>query len=184
MDTDIKDTKDIKDIKYIFQKYNYNSFQCGAYAIYNLLHHCRHVVDLDYLIENCKADKNYGTLVSSFNETITNVNSLLNLDITQMNEKELSTKTIKNKLNNNKPIIILFHWEEKTKQGNHYAIIDKLFYKNGNTKFRIINYSFEKPIHIISERELKSILIPYEDEHFKLPVAWHDVKGTMLKARC
>ena len=62
MDTDIKDTKDIKDIKYIFQKYNYNSFQCGAYAIYNLLHHCRHVVDLDYLIENCKADKNYGTL--------------------------------------------------------------------------------------------------------------------------
>ncbi len=166
------DIKNKNNINYIFQKKTYHSYQCAAYAIYNLLQNSRVELNLNTLIGKCKARKNIGTLVSDFNKTITGVNKSLNSDIRQLNEIEISTKTIKSILNNNQTIIILFHWHNGAAlKGNHYAVIDKLYF---NIKFRVINYSFDKPIHIISERELKSMLIPYSDEHFQLPVIWQN----------
>ena len=156
-------------IDYIYQKKNYHSYQCGPYAIYNLLQNSRVVLELSTLISKCKARKHIGTYVSDFNRTI----SSLNIPIKQIDDQHISTKLIKTLLNNNCPIIILFHWYQGALKGNHYALIDKSFTKYGNNKFRIINYSFDKPVHIISERELKSMLMPYSDEHFKLPVLWH-----------
>jgi len=159
---------------YIFQKKTYHSYQCAAYAIYNLLQNSK--VELNFnlnsLIDKCKARKNIGTLVTNFNKTITGVNKLLNCDIRQINKIEIST--IKAMLSNNRTIIILFHWYQGALKGNHYALIDKMYTTHGNNKYRVINYSFDKPIHVISERELKSMLIPYSDEHFQLPILWQN----------
>jgi hypothetical protein len=161
--------------KYIFQKKDYHTYQCAPYAIYNLLQNSRVDSNLNILIRQCKARKDIGTLVSDFTKTITNVNKLLKCDIRQLNETEISTKMIKSILNNNQTIIILFHWHNGAAlKGNHYALIDKVYNNNNITKFQVINYSFDKPVHIISERELKSMLMPYSDEHFNLPVLWHN----------
>ena len=39
-----------------------------------------------------------------------------------------------------------------------------MYINNGIYTFRVINYSFDKPIHIISERVLKSMLLPYNNK--------------------
>ena len=158
--------------KYIYQKKDYHTYQCAPYALYNLLQNSRVDTNLTTLIRKCKARKDIGTLVADFSKTIIYVNKLLNCNIRQVNETEISTKMIKSILNNNGTIIILFHWHNGgALKGNHYALIDKLYF---NIKFRVINYSFDKPVHIITERELKSMLLPYSDEYFQLPVLWHN----------
>ena len=158
--------------KYIYQKKDNDSYQCAPYAIYNLLQNSRVDYNLNSLIHQCKAQKYIGTLVTDFTKTINDVNKSLKCDIRQVNEDVISTKMIKTLLANNGPVIILFHWHNGgALKGNHYALIDKLYF---NTKFRVINYSFDKPVYIISERELKSMLMPYSDEHFNLPVVWHN----------
>ena len=157
---------------YIYQKKDNDPYQCASYAIYNLLQNSRVDANLNSLIRKCKARENIGTLVSDFTKTIINVNKSLKCDIRQVNEDVISTKMIKTLLANNGPVIILFHWHNGgALKGNHYALIDKLYL---NTKFRVINYSFDKPVYIISERELKSMLMPYSDEHFQLPLLWHN----------
>jgi|688.fasta_scaffold214219_1 hypothetical protein len=161
--------------KYIYQKKDIDSYQCAPYAIYNLLQNSRLELNLTSLIRKCKAQKDIGTLVSDFNKTIINVNKVLKCDIRQMNETEIFTKMIKSILNNDGTIIILFHWHNGAAlKGNHYALIDIVYNNTTTTKFRVINYSFDKPVHIITERELKSMLLPYSDEHFNLPVVWHN----------
>ena len=158
--------------KYIYQKKDNDSYQCAPYAIYNLLQNSRVDTNLNSLIHQCKARKDIGTLVSDFTKTINDINKSLKCDIRQLNEDVISTKMIKSVLDNNGSVIILFHWHNGAAlKGNHYALIDKLYL---NTKFRVINYSFDKPVYIISERELKSMLMPYSDEHFNLPVVWHN----------
>lgn len=153
---------------YIFQKKDYHSFQCGAYAIYNLLKKSRVTINLNTLIEGCKARKDIGTLVSDFNKTITE----LDLNIKQLQESDINIKKIKELLHMNKQIIILFHWTQDVNKGNHYAVIDQMYCEYGNYKYRIINYSFDKTVHIVSERELKSLLLSHTDEYFNLPVLW------------
>jgi len=159
--------------KYIYQKKDNDSYQCAPYAIYNLLQNSRLELNLTSLIRKCKARENIGTLVSDFTKTIISVNKSLKCDIRQVNETEISTKMIKTLVANNGTIIILFHWHNGAAlKGNHYALID-IVYNTITTKFRVINYSFDKPVHIITERELKSMLITYSDEHFQLPVLWY-----------
>ena len=160
--------------KYIYQKKDYHAYQCACYAIYNLLQNSRVDTNLTSLIRKCKARENIGTLVSDFTKTIISVNKSLKCNIRQLNKDVISTKMIKTLLANNGPVIILFHWHNgATLKGNHYALIDKI-YNNTTTKFRVINYSFDKPVHIITERELKSMLLPYSDEYFQLPVLWQN----------
>ena len=103
--------------------------------------------------------------VMFFDETLEKFN--INVNITH----NVTIQTIKDI---NKPIIILFHWYEYANEGVHYALIDE-FYKDdyGAYKFRVINYSFDKQIHIITERELKSMLFPYEIDNCKMPVIWY-----------
>ena len=156
-------------MNYIFQKKNHNSYQCGAYSIYNLLVHrkcnMKLNIKLNDIIHSCKATKENGTLVNNFNETLEKFNIHLNT------AENVTIQTIKDI---NKPIIILFHWFEYANEGTHYALIDE-FYKDdyGAYKFRVINYSFDKPIHIITERELKSMLLPYEIDNCKMPTIWY-----------
>lgn len=148
---------------YIFQKKNQNPYECASYAIYNLLQHRNQNTDLNGLIDNCQAQEKIGTLVKNFNNTIKH----LHLD----HAENISIKTIKEI---NRPIIILFHWYQDANKGNHYALIDK-HNKNehGVYTYRVINYSFDNPIKIITERELKSMLLPYEDDNFKMPQIWY-----------
>ena len=47
-----------------------------------------------------------------------------------------------------------------------------MYKQNSIYTFRVINYSFDKPIHIISERVLKSMLLPYTNEYGNMPVIW------------
>ena len=165
-----KDTLDTAN--YIFQKKNYNSYQCGAYAIYNAIlcnaiqTDIRHNVKLKYLIKKCKAQKGIGTLVSDFNATLESINI-------NIKPVEATLENIKRAFaTGGQAPLILFHWTQGAQQGNHYALIDKMYYKYGSYSYRVINYSFDKPIKIISERELKSMLMPYKDEHFQLPQLW------------
>jgi len=160
--------------KYIYQKKDYHTYQCAPYALYNLLQNSRVDTNLTSLIHKCKARENIGTLVSDFTKTIISVNKSLKCDIRQVNEDVISTKMIKSILANNGTIIILFHWHNGAAlKGNHYALID-IVYNTTTTKFRVINYSFDKPVHTITERELKSMLLPYSDEYFQLPVLWYN----------
>jgi len=153
-------------MNYIFQKSNHNPYQCGAYSIYNLLVNRKcNKNSINNIIRYCKATEENGTLMKDFNETLEKMNLHLNM------KQDVTIQTIKDI---NKPIIILFHWYEYVKEGCHYALLDEQ-YKDayGAYKFRIINYSFDKPIHIITERELKSMLLPYETESFKMPTIWY-----------
>jgi hypothetical protein len=159
-------------VNYIFQKKNYNSYQCGAYAIYNAIlckaiqTDIRHAVKLKYLINKCKAQKGIGTLVTDFNATLESIN--INIKPVEASLKNIKRACATGGL----APLILFHWTHGVQQGNHYALIDKMYYKYGSYSYRVINYSFDKPIKIISERELKSMLMPYKDEHFQLPQMW------------
>ena len=156
-------------MNYIFQKSNHNPYQCGAYSIYNLLVNSKcnskSKIKLNDIIHSCKATKEDGTLVNNFNKTLEEFN--INLHITH----NATVQIIKDI---NKPIIILYHWYEYANEGTHYSLIDE-FYKDdyGAYTFRVINYSFDKPIHIITERELKSMLFPYEIDNCKMPVIWY-----------
>ncbi len=158
-------------MNYIFQKKNYNSYQCGAYAIYNALQFTgiNDKVKLKYLIRQCKAQKGTGTLEGDFNSAIDSINNVITI-----RPVEATLTNIKRACETGglAPLILLFHWSEGAHQGNHYALIDNMYYKYGSYSYRIINYSFDKPVHIISERELKNILMPYEDDHFQLPRLW------------
>ena len=173
---------------YIFQKKNYNSYQCAAYAIYNLLQYCCiKKIKLKYLIQMCKAQKDIGTVVSQFNATLESIKSVICIEPVDTSvlhiksilgsappdksERAAVPYPLKGVIGGN-PLVILFHWYEGARKGNHYAIIDEMYYSYGQYKYRVINYSFDKPVNIISERELKSMLMPYEDEHFKLPLLW------------
>ena len=204
-----KDTLDTAN--YIFQKKNYNSYQCGAYAIYNAIlcnamqTDIRHDVKLKYLIKKCKAQKGIGTLVTDFNATLESINiNIKPVEATLGNikrafatgglERACATGDIVGACATGGVVgacatgglergvvgacatgglaPLLFHWTQGAQQGNHYALIDKMYYKYGSYSYRVINYSFDKPIKIISERELKSMLMPYKDEHFQLPQLW------------
>ena len=167
-------------VNYIFQKKNYNSYQCGAYAIYNALlcnaiqTGIKHNIKLKYLIKKCKAQKGIGKLVSNFNSTLESVNNVMNINIKQV---EATLANIKRAFTTDRVVgacahLIVFHWSQDVHKGNHYALIDKIYYKYGSYTYRVINYSFDKPVKIISERELKSMLMPYKDEHFQLPQLW------------
>jgi hypothetical protein len=164
-------------MNYIFQKKNYNSYQCGAYAIYNALqkHNYKNKnITLKSLIRKCKARKGIGTLVSDFNAALESIQiSIKPSEATLCTVRDTLKATPLNMgVGGAQPLIILFHWYQGAHKGNHYALIDKVYYKYGSYSYRVINYSFDKPIHIISERELKSMLMPYEDEHFNLPRVW------------
>jgi hypothetical protein len=162
-------------VNYIFQKKNYNSYQCGAYAIYNALQtDIKHKVKLKYLIQKCNAQKGIGTLVTDFNSTLESINiNIKPVEATLENIKRaFATDGVGRGVVGGQAHLILFHWSQGTNEGNHYALIDKMYYKYGSYSYRVINYSFDKPIKIISERELKSMLMPYKDEHFQLPLLW------------
>lgn len=155
-------------MNYIFQT-SHHPYQCGSYAIYNLLvnRKCNrnHKISLHNIIYQCKATKENGTLMNDFKKTL----ATLNIDVTI--KQDVTIRMIKDI---HKPIIILFHWYEYAKEGNHYALLDEQYKDEyGAYKFRIINYSFDKPIQIITERELKSMLMPYETESFKMPTIWY-----------
>jgi len=165
---------------YIFQKRNYNSYQCAAYAIYNLLKaEGIDSIKLRPLIRTCKARKNIGTLVKDFNSTIETLQNKITIKPLKADIKSIkkfaSPRLASPRLASPRlasPIIILFHWYQGSHKGNHYALIDQINYKYGSYTYRVINYSFDKPVNIISERELKSMLMPYKDEHFELPLIW------------
>ena len=160
-------------MNYIFQKEDFHPYQCGAFALHNLLLSHSKIntkINLEYFINICNACQNDGTTLKNFNKAILDIKYKFNIEIEQYSDSSL--KTIKELLSNNQPIIILFHWYQDAYEDNHYALIDKMYKQNGIYTYRVINYSFDKPIHIISERVLKSMLLPYTNEYGNMPVIW------------
>ena len=160
-------------MNYIFQREDFHPYQCGAFALYNLLFSESEIdtkINLEYLIDKCNACQYDGTTLKNFNKAILDIKFKFHIEIEQYSD--FSIKTIKEILSNNQPIIILFHWYQDAHEDNHYALIDKMYKQNSIYTFRVINYSFDKPIHIISERVLKSMLLPYTNEYGNMPVIW------------
>ena len=154
--------------QYIFQRRNYYSYQCGPFAVYNLLTTMNHCIDLHDLIEMCDANSKDGTVYNKFNNAINKVNNIYNINIKEVEPtiQNINSMILKNSL------IILFHWvDENTKtDGEHYAMIESI---DKNKKFKIINYSFDEHIKYLSYREIKTMLLPYKKDNEEYPKLWY-----------
>ena len=154
--------------KYIFQKYNHHPYQCGPYAIYNLLIRHARYYDLTKIIKLCKASPRYGTLCKTMDATLIKINQICDVDIKSIEPTYNSiSETVKKK----GTVIFLFHWQDAfATSGDHYAMIES-FNKN---KFKVINYSFDEEVKYISCRGLKTMLLRHKNEEFNeiYPKAW------------
>jgi hypothetical protein len=154
--------------KYIYQKKNFYSYQCGPFAIYNLLIKHNMYYDLLDIIKLCDANPIDGTISNNMNNAIKEINSIMKIKIKSLElyptklDNELNIKNINNIMEKKSCIILLFHWTENNpnycSSGEHYILIESL-YKN---KYKIINYSFDEEIKYISIRELKEFLLYYK----------------------
>ena len=154
-------------LQYIFQRKNYYSYQCGPFAIYNLLIKMNYCINLYDLIDICNANSKEGTVYNKFNYAINKVNKIYNINIkeiepTMQNICRFIKKT---------PLIILFHWVDEINKtdGEHYTIIESI---DENNKFKIINYSFDEHIKFMSYREIKTMLLPYKKNEEEYPKLW------------
>ena len=154
--------------QYIFQRKNYYSFQCGPFAIYNLLARINHNIELYDLIELCDANSKEGTIYDKFNKAIQKVNSMININIKEI---EPTIQNISTTLDKHYSLIILFHWNDESNNtdGEHYAMIES---KDENNKFKIINYSFDEHIKLMSRREIKTMLLPFKKNNEEYPKLW------------
>ena len=154
--------------QYIFQKRNYYSYQCGPFAIYNLLSNNNYNVDLHELIKLCDANPKEGTTYNKFDGVIKKINKIYNINIKEL---EPTIKNINIYIKKNYSCIILFHWVDEINgtSGDHYAMIESI---DKNNKFKVINYSFDENIKYLSYREIKTMLLPYKKNDEEFPKLW------------
>jgi hypothetical protein len=153
---------------YIYQNKNYHPYQCGAFAIYNLLAHFKTNIEIIDIIKLCTADPMIGTLIDKMNTVIKTISEITHINIISL---EPNINFIDTVLNNNGIIIILYHWEENKYNGNHYALIDSV----KNNKYNIVNYSFDIKEKWIIRRELKTMLLKYDSLVGQCPKIWYAV---------
>ena len=162
--------------KYIYQKYNHHPYQCGPYAIYNLLIRHARYYDLTKIIRLCKATPRYGTLCKTMDATLIKINQICDVDIKSI---EPTYNSISDTVKKDGAVILLFHWQDAfaatdkdafATSGDHYAMIESF----DNNKFKVINYSFDEEVKYISCSGLKTMMIRHKNEEFNevYPKAW------------
>ena len=97
---------------YIYQKRDYHSYQCGPFAIYNLLITNRKHYELRDIIKLCNADSKDGTLFHNMVYAIKKINRLMSVNIREINANMHNIHDILVKQGS---IILLFHWNKDTK---------------------------------------------------------------------
>jgi len=100
------------------------------------------------------------------NDTIKKVNRIANINIKL---EEPNIYNIRNILRSEGSVILLYHWQKKYKQGEHYILIESI----DNHKYKIVNHSFQKNIHYITSRELRTMLLPFVRDNNEFPRMWH-----------
>ena len=162
---------------YIFQKHDHHPYQCGPFAIYNLLLKHQKYCGLSRLIRLCKATALNGTLCKNMDAALIKINKICDVNIQSIAP---TFDTICDTIKQNGSVIVLFHWQDAnastdkdtnaSSSGEHYALIESL----SNYKFKVINYSFVDEIKYITRRELKTILISHKNVEFNevYPKAW------------
>lgn len=160
--------KSIHKPRYIYQKQAYFPYQCGPFAIYNLLIKHHKYYDLTRLIKLCKATVLHGTLCKNMDMALTKINGICDIYIKSV---EPTFTAICTTIKQNGSIILLFHWKDANSvEGDHYVMIESF----ENNKFKIINYSFDDEIKFVSSRILKTMLFSHKNEEFNevYPKAW------------
>ena len=141
-------------------KFQTEGFQCGAYALYNLLLlQNKTPVSWQKCIRLCNAQPVVGTLAHNMTRALYQCNACIQEyhDITVYTILQRSTS------------ILLFHWEHKRYSGEHYAVVHIV-----DNQIHMLNFSFDIPVRILSHRELKTLLIPFVDTKTgeRFPRAW------------
>jgi len=154
--------------EYIYQREDYYSYHCGPFALYNLLLNYNIKMDIHELIKLCKPIMKDGTSNKKFNKAIQIINKKFNINI---KETEASIDNIKKILKDNKQIIILFHWSDKYRTGEHFALIEKMIDENN---FKFINYSFNKAIKTVKLKELQIMLKYFKSKNDICPTLWYN----------
>ena len=169
---------------YVFQKWNYHPYQCGPFAIFNLLIKHQIYYNLTKIIKLCKATPKHGTLSQNMDATLLKINNICDINILPIVPTFTAIcDTIKKK----RAVILLFHWQDanastdkdanastdkdaNASSGEHYVMIESFEDK----KFKVINYSFMDEIKYITRRELKTMLISHKNVEFNeiYPKAW------------
>ena len=185
---------------YIFQKRDHHPYQCGPFAIYNLLIKHQKYCGLSRLIRLCKATALNGTLCKNMDAALIKINKICDVNIQSIAP---TFDTICDTIKQNGSVIVLFHWQDAnastdkdanastdkdtnastdkdanaSSSGEHYALIESL----SNYKFKVINYSFVDEIKYITRRELKTILISHKNVEFNevYPKAWCCIMKTL-----
>ena len=173
---------------YVFQKWNHHPYQCGPFAIYNLLIKHQIYYNLTKIIKLCKATSRFGTLSQNMNTAIIKINKICDINIQAI----VPTVTaICDTIKKEGSVILLFHWQDananastdkdananassdkdaNATSGEHYVLIESL----SNYKFKVINYSFNEEVKYITSRNLKTMLFHHKNEEFNevYPKAW------------
>ena len=147
---------------YIFQKENYFPYHCGVIAVFNLLCRLNVLVNLQILFELNGRINKCGMSENDLNFLIEKVNIEYNLDI---HKENIDIDTIDERLSNRNYGILLFCANKITSFG-HFAFIEK--YKSKT--FRIINFSFDHEIKIITRKHLE--LLIKSKHNFENPKFW------------
>lgn len=169
---------------YIFQKYDHHPYQCGPFAIYNLLLKHQKYCGLSRLIRLCKATALNGTLCKNMDAAIIKINKICDVNIQPIAP---TMSAIGDAIKNNGSVIVLFHWQDanastdkdanastdkdtNASSGEHYTMIESFEDK----KFKVINYSFNEEIKYVTRRGLKTMLISHKNEEFNevYPKVW------------
>ena len=153
---------------YRYQKLNHYAYQCGPFAIYNLLLKHKKYCKLTKIIKLCKANNLNGTICKNMNSAIIKINKICDINIQSITP---TFDTICDIIKNKGSVIVLFHWQDATaSSGEHYVLIESL----SNYKFKVINYSFNEEIKYITSRNLKTMLLYHKNEEFNevYPKIW------------
>lgn len=146
---------------FIFQKVNFFPFHCGAISVYNLLCRLEIHTSIKEIFNLGLNIKPRGMSCDELRYLIQNVNQKYNLDI---EEQDCDIDTIDQFLSNGNYGIIFF--SQGAKYFAHYAFIEKYTSK----RFRIINYSIDTEIKILTRKQLENLI--KEKGNFKYPGFW------------
>lgn len=146
----------------IIQREDFYPYHCGVISVYNLLTRLEIQTNLKTVFDLGLQIKKRGMSCDELNYLIDQINKFYNLDI---QEQECSVDIIDSILSNNSCGILFFCEDTKVLYG-HYAFIEKYRSKT----FRIINYSFDTDIKILTKTQLEKLIKP--KPNFECPGFW------------
>jgi hypothetical protein len=140
--------------KYI-QQTTHNT--CGPVALFNLGQWSNKRQNYRALVDQCKPDQVFGTYYKEFSSALEKVTRDIGLDVKFTHQPTITE--IETHLKAGGCAILLFHWEDKEKFGEHYVFIDEFDKEKG---FRCVNLqeNGELMLHI-KRRKFHNMLNQY-----------------------